>query len=229
MAYFTPNGKISGKLGDVVFRNYNGKTIICSRPGPQKKSTDPNVIARRNRFKLAVKLSGELGRIPVMKCIWNQFGIKKDTSAYSKMVKDFHSLIGVGDIPETFRMGPALANMPVEPAEFKQENDKLISEIQIENNNSCLENLASVQMVVLMFLKDPQYISLPDYEIIALTSEETNYAVNDNMKFEVDVVGYIEEYFKIYDTKKIFCLFAGFDKNHNLVGYSNTLCKKFSE
>ena len=86
MAYFTPNGKISGKLGDVVFRNYNGKTIICSRPGPQKKSTDPNVIARRNRFKLAVKLSGELGRIPVMKCIWYQFGIRSPITWLTTLV-----------------------------------------------------------------------------------------------------------------------------------------------
>ncbi len=229
MAHLTPNGKISGKCGDIVYRNVGGKTIICSRPGPQKKCTDPLVLARRNKFKLASKLSSALGKIHAMKCIWNQFGIKKDTSAYSKMVKDFHPLIGVSDIPDTFRMGPALANMPVVPAEFKQENDKLISEIQIENYNSGLENLASVQMVVLMFLNNPQEYNLPEYSFIALTSEETKYSVNENMKFEVSVEGNVEEYIQMYYTKKFFCLFAGFDKNHNLVGYSNTLSEKFSE
>ena len=228
MAHLTPNGKISGKCGDIVYRNVGGKTVICSRPGPQKKSTDPNVIARRNRFKLAAKLSSALGRIPVMKCIWNQFGIKKDTSAYSKMLKDFHSLIGIGDIPETFRMGPALANMSVEPAEFKQENDKLTAEIQIENNNSGLENLESVQMVVLMFLKDPLDYNMLEYSIIALASEETKYAANEKMKFDVALVGDVEDYIKMYDARKFFCLFSGFDENHKLVGYSNTLCKKFS-
>ena len=228
MAHLTPNGKISGKCGDIVYRNVGGKTVICSRPGPQKKSTDPNVIARRNRFKLAAKLSSALGRIPVMKCIWNQFGLKRNTSAYSKMLKDFHSLIGIGDIPETFRMGPALANMSVEPAEFKQENDKLTAEIQIENSNSGLENLESVQMVVLMFLKDPLDYNMLEYSIIALASEETKYAANEKMKFDVALVGDVEDYIKMYDARKFFCLFSGFDENHNLVGYSNTLCKKFS-
>lgn len=222
MAHLNSFGNLSGKCGDVVYRNYNGKTIVCSRPGPQKKCTDPNVLARRKKFKLAVKLGSTLGRIPAMKSIWNQFGVKKNVSAYNKMVKDFHSLIGVSDIHETFRMGPSWGNMSVEPAEFKQENDKLTAEIEIENYNSGLEDLASIQMIVLMFLKEPQHINFPEYEIFTLLSNETKYAVNQKMKFEAAMVGDIEEYMKMYDERKLFCLFAGFDEKHNLVRYSNT-------
>ncbi len=223
MAHLNSFGKLSGKCGDFVYRNYKDKTIICSRPGKQKKSTNPFVIARRKRFKIAAKIGGALGRIPAMKSIWNQFGIKKDISAYNKMVKDFFAFAMDNDIYETFRMGPALANMWIEPSEFKLEDEKLTAEIEIENSDFCKENITSVQMIVLMFLKEPLDYNLPEYEIIALTSKETKYTVNQKMKFEVAVVGKNEEYCKMFDVRKCFYILAGFDEKNNLVGYSNTL------
>ena len=223
MARLTSSGNLSGKCGDFVYRNLNGKTVVCSRPGPQKKSMDPCVIARRNRFKLANKLGSALGSIPAMKCIWNQFGIKKNITAHNKMVKDFYPHISVSDIHESFRMGPGFGNMCVESSEFGQDDEKLTAEIEIENSDFCKENITSVQMIVLMFLKEPLDYNLPEYEIIALTSKETKYTVNQKMKFEVAVVGKNEEYCKMFDVRKCFYILAGFDEKNNLVGYSNTL------
>ncbi len=221
MARLTSSGNLSGKCGDFVYRNLNGKTVVCSRPGPQKKSTDPYVIARRNRFKLAKKLGSALGSIPAMKCIWNQFGIKKNITAHNKMVKDFYPHISVSDIHESFRMGPYFENMCVESSEFGQDDEKLTAEIKNENSDFCKENITSVQLIVLMFLKEPQIYNLSEYEILTLASKETKYAVNQKMKFEF-VVDY-EEHFKLYDVRKCFYILAGFDEKNNLVGYSNTL------
>lgn len=222
MARLTSSGNLSGKCGDFVYRNLNGKTVVCSRPGPQKKSTDPCVIARRNRFKLANKLGSALGSIPAMKCIWNQFGAKKNITAYNKMLKDFYPHISVSDIHETFHMGPFLANMSVEPAEFSQDKDKLTAEIKIEYSEFGLENIAAIQMVVLMFLKEPLDCNMPEYEIITLASSEAEHVVNQKIKLEVAIVGEVKEYTEMYDVKKSFCLFAGFDEEHNIIGYSTT-------
>lgn len=223
MAHLTPFGKLSGKCGDFVYRNYNGKTVVCSRPGRQKKSNDPAVIARRKKFKLALSIGSALTKIPAMKSIWNQFGIKKDISAYNKMVKDFHSLIGLCDIPLTFRMGPGFGNIFVESSVFKQEDEKLTAEIEIENSDFVIENIKSVQMIMLMFLKEPVYSNMPEYKILTLSSNETKFKVNQKMKLEVAVVGDNKESFDAYDERKLFYLFAGFDDKNNLAGYSNTL------
>ena len=220
--FISPLGILIGGCGDFVYRNYNGKTIVCSRPGPQKKSTDPNVIARRSRFKLANKLSSALGSIPAMKCIWNQFGTKKNITAFNKMVKDFYPHISVSDIHESFRMGPYFENMWVESSVFKQEDEKLTAEIEIENSDFCKENIKSVQMIVLMFFKEPLDYNMPEYEIIALTSKETKYAVNQTMKFEAEVTCDKARICEMYDKRKLFYMFAGFDEQHNVIGYSNT-------
>lgn len=220
--FISPLGILIGGCGDFVYRNYNGKTIVCSRPGPQKKSTDPNVIARRSRFKLANKLSSALGKIPAVKSIWEQFGINKPISTFNKMVKNFYPHISVGDIHESFRMGPSWGNMSVESARIKLIKNQLSAEALVVHSDSRLENLAYVQIIVLLFLKEPLDSCLNDYEIVGLASKEAKYVVNQTMKFEAEVTSEKAIFIEVYDKRKLFYMFAGFDDDHNIIGYSNT-------
>ncbi len=217
-----PLGILSGRCGDFVYRNYNGKTVVASRPRPQKKCTDPLVLERRDRFKLVNKLGSALGKIPAVKSIWEQFGINKPISAFNKMVKNFYPRISDCDVPETFRMVPSWGNMSVESPQIKLVKNQLSAEALVVHSDSCLENLAYVQIIVLMFLKEPQDNCLKEYEIVALASKETKYVVNQPMKFEAEVTSDKARFVEVYDKIKLFCLFAGFDEEHKIIGYSNT-------
>lgn len=46
--------------------------------------------------------------------------------------------------------------------------------------------------------------------------------LNQKIKFEVAIAGEVKEYYEMYDVKKLFWLFAGFDEEYNIIGYSNT-------
>jgi hypothetical protein len=76
-------GNISGKLGDVVFKKVNGKTIICSRPLFFNPDTSPNAIARRNKFALNALFARAANNIPVLKTLWQYF-----LSAYPYFAKN---------------------------------------------------------------------------------------------------------------------------------------------
>ncbi|MFA5012138.1 MAG: hypothetical protein WC644_09340 [Ignavibacteria bacterium] len=220
--FISPLGILIGGCGDFVYRNLNGKTVVSHRPGPQKKSNDPLVLARRNRFKLANKLSSALGGIPAVKCIWNQFGINKPISAFNKMMKVFYPHISVCDIHESFRMGPSFGNMSVESPRIKLVKNNLSAEALVVDSDSRLENLSYVQIIVLLFFKEPQDSCLNEYEIAALASKETKYVVNQTIKFDAEVTPDKARFIEVYDKRKLFYMFAGFDDDHNIIGYSNT-------
>ncbi|MEI8270241.1 MAG: hypothetical protein WCG45_02635 [bacterium] len=77
--------KISGKLGDVVFRNVRGKTIICKRP-VVRPTNNPEVLRRRKRFSFNTKLAKCINDIPECKYLWTKSTHNK-MSSYNAIIK----------------------------------------------------------------------------------------------------------------------------------------------
>ncbi len=50
-------GRVSGRLGDTVFRQRNGKNILGTRPSHYAPPDDQGSIDRRARFKFSAKLA----------------------------------------------------------------------------------------------------------------------------------------------------------------------------
>ena len=63
-------GKVSGAVGDIVFRQRDGLNYIGLRPGSFTPGTNPASVARRARFALAAKASVSVNRIPALKSLW---------------------------------------------------------------------------------------------------------------------------------------------------------------
>jgi len=77
--------RISGKLGDVVFRTIRGKTIICKRP-VVRPTNNPAVLSRRKKFSVNTKLSKCINDIPECKYLWTKAARNK-MSAYNAIIK----------------------------------------------------------------------------------------------------------------------------------------------
>ena len=77
--------RISGKLGDVVFRTIRGKTIICKRP-VVRATNNPEVLSRRKRFSINTKLSKCINDIPECKFLWMKAARNK-MSSYNAIIK----------------------------------------------------------------------------------------------------------------------------------------------
>jgi len=85
--------RISGKLGDVVFRNVRGKTIICKRP-VVKPTNNPEVLRRRKRFSFNTKLAKCINDIPECKYLWTK-------SAYNAIIKANYDHVSESKIVST--------------------------------------------------------------------------------------------------------------------------------
>jgi len=69
-------GKIRGKLGTVSGRVRNGKNYLVSLPASFNAATDPQSLARREKFKLAVLFAKSVNANSLLKTIWD----KKNTN-----------------------------------------------------------------------------------------------------------------------------------------------------
>lgn len=63
MAIYKGNGKLSGKLGSVVFCNWKDIDYIRSLPDPIKRKPSPKEQLNRKRFKLANRVMQSLGEV----------------------------------------------------------------------------------------------------------------------------------------------------------------------
>ena len=63
-------GRVSGAVGDIVFRERNGKNFIGLKPSRFMPGTDEASIARRARFALNAKLASTINNNDELKSIW---------------------------------------------------------------------------------------------------------------------------------------------------------------
>ena len=66
-------GKLTGTLGDIVFRQRNGKNYVSMRPSSYPASDNPAIIAKREKFLLAVQLGSNINSNSYLKEIWRSY------------------------------------------------------------------------------------------------------------------------------------------------------------
>lgn len=81
-----PEGAIHGKVGGLIFRQVNGKTVISLKPASHKASQKPECVAARNKFKTLSTFATFLNRIPVIKNLWTATR-STGSSARNRMIK----------------------------------------------------------------------------------------------------------------------------------------------
>lgn len=87
MARVQKNSKIlRGRVGNLVFRVFNGKEVVSIRPSKYKKSTSPNAIKNKNRFSAVVALAKFVNSLPELSKIWETANIRGNNN-YMKILK----------------------------------------------------------------------------------------------------------------------------------------------
>jgi len=66
---------LTGKAGDFVYKNYNGKKVICQKPSSYRINYGSAAVEERNKFSVTAHLSKAISSLQYLKLIWNS--IKK--------------------------------------------------------------------------------------------------------------------------------------------------------
>ena len=106
-------GSIKGKIGRVVARRMNGKTVISVRPPTYKKTKSKKAKYVRSRFAIAVEFSRYVNSIELLKKVW-KYNFKKCSSAFNMIER--YNIKRVGD------KAPSLDNI-ITPESCKGRNE----------------------------------------------------------------------------------------------------------
>ena len=80
--------KLSGKIGDLIFKNYGDKIVVTRRPDMSRVKPSRKQNNNRNLFKEAVAYAKKINRTPAMKQAYLK-KVKKGQSVYHYAIKEY--------------------------------------------------------------------------------------------------------------------------------------------
>ena len=93
---FNALGNLSGKVGDVIFRQRNGKTIIYKAPKRRNKTVSPKVIKGRGKFTAVSQITTSIYSIPQFKQIW-RYCCKRYQNPHNLLFKNIYKYMDSDD------------------------------------------------------------------------------------------------------------------------------------
>lgn len=164
---------IHGKLGGLVFRQRNGKTIISQRPASFKPSQKPECVASRNKFGTIVKFASFLGRIPVINQLWQEAQLT-GTISRNRLIKYNYAM--------TAENLPTIHNIITPPGHHFKLLDAVISggKIRLKADKKYKPGKNDI-LLVIMAAYDP---ATPQDELFVMSDLSADY--NKNLTLDMD-------------------------------------------
>ncbi len=216
-------GKVQGALGDVTFRQRNGKTFLSTRPGSFTPGTDENSIARRDKFSLSVKLASTINAIPELRTVWDKT-TPSGVITFNHIMRTNYKIIGSeNDLSGLVKLTPSLgfnAANPVvmySPSEVKVNLDALGNTTGID-----ILNEPSLKLVSVVYLSYPTDTSLSKDAFLTFLSASKATDLTAALEFTYALNDVDSQMFAMYQNRKGFFAVVTFDTAGNVVHYSNT-------
>jgi len=211
-----PIGKISGKLGNLVFRIRNNKTYVCRSPVSFTPASDPASVDRRLRFKTTSGFSKTVLKLHYVKDVWQK--IHKNMSAYNAIFKHNYSKVLPDDLSDVVSFFPGFGvELICDPLLIDE--DGFIVKVKPAYPDYPVD-AKYIQMVSVLILKNPVYDSEPIIDFEDLNSKPV--PVSDEMILKILYFDSIKEKYKMYGAHKLFVAFILLNKNKEFLHHSNT-------
>ncbi len=215
-------GQVQGALGDVTFRQRNGKTYLSTRPGSFVPGSDDNSVARRGRFSLSIKLASSINSIPLLKSIWIQ-NTPAGTLTFNHIMRTNYAMVGSGDLSGLVRLTPLLGfnvGNPVAalgPLEIKVNLDAIGNSAGID-----VVNETSLKLISIVYLSNPSDGTLKKNDFLTFVSDSKAVDLSAALEFNIGLSNVESQMLTIYQNRKGFFAVVTLDAAGNVVHYSNT-------
>ena len=215
-------GKVSGALGDITFRQRNGKNFLSTRPGSFVPGQDPASVARRQKFALSIQLAKAINSISELKSVWSSVATP-GTSAYNQMMRANYPMISPTDISGLIKLVPSLGFNVTNPT-------VTLGPSEITANTDAIGNLAgidptaepSTRLVSVVYLSNPSDDLVGAYTFLTFNSEVKDTDLTSALSFTFTLSDVETQLFAKYQDKKGFFVLLTLDATGKVVHYSNT-------
>jgi hypothetical protein len=214
-------GKISGALGDVVFRERNGKSYVGVRPASFIPGTDPASVSRRLKFLTAIKFSQAINSEPVLKALWNKVK-PAEISAFNTITRANYPFVEGENINDLAKIVPGLgfgvtANASgLDPSLLTLDIDAIGLKTEIEP-----EDEINIQLVSVLFFSNPLDDSAGNYYLTTISSASQHLDLENPLNFNASLLSEQTVYYNKFQDHKAFAVLVTLDSIGNPVHYSS--------
>lgn len=219
-------GKVSGKLGDIVFRNTKKTNYIAARPISFNAPIDENSINRREKFAVSVKFSSLVLSIPELRYIWSkQTPTGRTTINY--LVSQNYSKVDSKGLTENTSLTPPMGFI-LKEERIVIDSEKIIISINPIGNRSGInpEIEKFIKAIAVISLNKTDNRNLNQYAFFALSSEQLPLNLNERLNFEIPITAQLNELINNHSERMIFVCLITLSDIGEPINYSSTIIYK---
>ncbi|AFH50174.1 Hypothetical protein IALB_2471 [Ignavibacterium album JCM 16511] len=216
-------GKVSGGVGDLVFRNRNENNYIALKPIRFNTPMDDRAVARRNKFKSAVQLASAINSIVPLKEQWSKKTAGNNT-VYNRIVKaNYPTIINMLPSEYTLLMPGKGFSFVTQTISLSQDDVKLSTEAIGNDAGLNTEIEKQIRMTAVLCLSGPSNTMYPEVVYLPLISQVQTLVLTDPLNFQINLRSDEKELFNLYGSKRLLAGLLTFNVDSIPVTHSNTL------
>lgn len=215
-------GKVSGAVGDILFRMKDGKNYVGTRPISFMPGTDNKSISRRNRFRIACKFSKHINRIFTLKALWNRY--TPDTMLpYNGMIKVNYYNVTPDDVSNSASLVPEIG-FEIPGFTVTKSSTQIIVELLPIGTGTNIDTVQETQFLLtgVLYLKDRKDENFKLYEFLDITFPVAVLNLVNPITFTHSMSDYEKQLFERYNIQKGFFALLSLNPDDEPVHFSNT-------
>ena len=215
-------GRLSGTVGNIVFRQRNRKTFASSRPASFYPGFDEASVGRRDRFGIACKFSSRIYAQLYLKKIWKDY-LPSGKAPYNYITKINYQYTGAGNLTDLAVIVPDSGfNININFSTLSPPSIKIIiDKIGIDSGIDPYKE-TFFRLCTIICLTNPGKANMNQVEFIVLISEKKSAVLDSQFTFEHCFSSKEIDLFNTYNKRKAFSAIITFDADENPVHYSKT-------
>lgn len=225
MAYLNKSvlGKVSGAVGDITFRQLNGKNYLATRPRSFMPGSDESSFQRRSRFRISVKFASAIHSIRPLKQKWDLYSAASHTT-FCNIVKKVSPFITPNSISESISIVPSAGfGVPVESTHITSSEITIGLGILGTQSGIDINTETKISVAAVLYLSSPVSGTYEPYYFLPFLSIKQDTNIVNALSFEIPVNGSQKTLFEMYNTRKLFFCLLTYDAIDNPVRFSQTL------
>ena len=215
-------GRVSGRLGDITFRQRNGSNYLATSPSSFATPMDTASVTRRDRFAFSCKLAANIISIPYLKLLWGA-EVVDGISAYNTIIQTNYKFVSADSITDLTYLSPGIGfRVTTSLSELKADGINLV--VNPIGSNAEIDTVLekSVQLAAIISLCDPIDTTVEEFAIIPLVSSEQQLVLDASLTFSIAFSTQEAQLFQKYRVSKAMFALITIDVNGIPVHYSST-------
>jgi hypothetical protein len=224
-------GRVSGRLGDMTFRQRNGKNIIGMRPSHYPTPSDQASVDRRARFRFTAKLAQAIYSLLDLTAAWRPV-TPSGMSTFNYILQSNISLVNPGSVSEMTMITPPTESsnglgFMINCTTFSVTVNAIAVELAAVGTSQGIDvtKEPNAKLVFVLSLTNPVNDSLADYWFVVGASDPTPLVLANPLSFNIPLSGQDAASVASYGDKKLLLALLTLDADSAPVKHSETLVK----